>query len=473
VSGGKGRQHYAVTFALLAVAVTSYSLLQSLVAPALPHLQEEFGVSASAASWIVTAYLLTAAVATPLIGRLGDMFGKARLFAITLAVLCAGTVVSAVASSLVVMVAGRGLQGAAGGLFPLAYGIIRDELPRRRVPGALGFVSGLVGIGAAVGLLLAGPIVDSLSYHYLFWLPLIPLLAVTIAVYFFFPESPIRVPARANWLGGFLMASGLAAILLGVSQTPTWGWWSAKTVTCLTVGALLLLLWVRSESRSSEPLIDMRMLRIRGVWTTNAVAFMSGFAMWASFILLPQFVQTPERLGYGFSASIAETALFLLPATLAMLVSGSLTGRVERLVGSKVALLAAVVLTGTAYLVLALERDQEPMFYVGSFLMGLGSGLLFGSMANLIVEAVDPGQTGAAMGMNFVTRTVGGAFGGAIIATMLSSSVGASGHPSARGFTLAFTTCSLAMASCFVIGLSVPRRRREATFETQLVGEAP
>src|SRR5436190_23234286 len=127
------RQDHKVTFALLALAAISYALLQSLVAPALPDIQQALHTSVSSVSWVLTAYLLSASIATPLIGRLGDMYGKERLMVIVLVLLCLGAAVSAVATSLTVMLIGRVIQGAAGGIFPLAFGIIRDEFPRGRV----------------------------------------------------------------------------------------------------------------------------------------------------------------------------------------------------------------------------------------------------------------------------------------------------------------------------------------------------
>src|SRR5581483_4111622 len=191
---------------LLAMAAVSYALLQSLVAPALPDIQHSLHTSVNAASWVLTAYLLSASVATPLIGRLGDMYGKERLLVAVLVVLSVATVVSALATTLTVMLIGRVAQGAAGGVFPLAFGIIRDEFPRERVAGAVGVMSALAGFGGGAGVVLAGPIVDNLDYHWLFWLPLAPLLIATVAIHLFVPESPVRVPGRVNWVGAGLMS---------------------------------------------------------------------------------------------------------------------------------------------------------------------------------------------------------------------------------------------------------------------------
>jgi EmrB/QacA subfamily drug resistance transporter len=471
VTESSNRQHYNITFALLAVAGVSYALLQSLVAPALPNLQHALHTSENSVSWILTSYLLSASVATPLIGRLGDMYGKERLLMIVLALLAVGTVVSALASSLPLMLVGRIVQGAAGGIFPLAFGIIRDEFPRARVAGGIGLMSALVGVGGGAGVVLSGPIVDNLSFHYLFWLPLIPIVVATALIHVFVPESPIRVPGRVNWAGAALMSLGLAAVLVAVSETATWHWLSPKTIGCLCAGLVLLGLWVRSESRSDHPLVDMRMMRIHGVWTTNTVALLLGFGMYSSFILLPQLVETPVRAGYGFGASVTQAGLFMAPSTLAMLVVGSQTGRLEKLFGSKPPLLAGGVVTLASFVLLTVARDARWEIYLAAALLGAGIGLAFAAMANLIIENVGPEQTGVATGMNTVTRTVGGGFGGAAVASLLAGTVGANGFPTAHGYTAAFILCAVALGIGVAVGFAIPQRRPEEAFGTHPVGD--
>jgi MFS family permease len=465
------RQHHNATFAVLALGGISYSLLQSLVAPAIPNIQHALHTSENSVSWVLTAYLLSASVATPLLGRLGDMHGKERLLVLVLALLSVGTLVSALATGLPLMLVGRVIQGAAGGVFPLAFGIIRDEFPRDRIAGGIGLMSALLGVGGGAGVVLAGPIVDNLSYHYLFWLPLIPIVVATVLTHLLVPESPIRVPGRINWTGATLMTAGLVLVLVAVSETATWHWLTAKTLGCIAVGLVVLGLWVRSESRAKEPLVDMRMMRIRGVWTTNAVALLLGFGMYASFILLPQYVETPARVGYGFSASVTQAGLFMLPCTLAMLFVGAQTGRLEKRFGSKPPLLAGGLLTFLSFALLAVARGEKWEVYVAAALLGAGIGLAFASMANLIIENVGPGETGVATGMNTVTRTVGGAFGGAATASLLAGTIGASGYPTAHGYTGAFGFCAVALLLGVVVGLAIPQRRPEAAFEPHPVGD--
>jgi EmrB/QacA subfamily drug resistance transporter len=455
------RQHYGITLAVLALAGLAYALLQSLVAPALPEIQHSLHASESGVTWVLTSYLLSASVATPLLGRLGDIHGKERVLIGVLVALAIGTVISGLATTLPVMVAGRVVLGAGGGIFPLAFAIIRDEFPRERVAGGIGLISAILGIGAGAGIVLAGVIVDNLSYHWLFWFPLVAVVVAIVATVKFVPESPIKAPARISWGAAALLSVGLAAVLLAVSEAVTWGWTSARTLGLIAAGLLVLALWVRVEFASPEPLVDMRIMRLRGVWTVNLAGFLLGFGMYGSFILLPQLVEQPESTGYGFGASVTAAGLFMLPSTLAMLLVGPMAGRLERRFGSKPPLVAGVVFAMASFILLAVAHDASADIYVASGLLGIGIGLAFAAMANLIVVAVPADQTGVATGVNTVMRTIGGALGSQIIASILTANViAASGLPAERGFTIAFWLAAGVLAVGVIASLAIPGRPR-------------
>jgi EmrB/QacA subfamily drug resistance transporter len=447
-----------IILAVLSLGGISYALLQSLVIPALPEIQSSLHTSESSVGWVLTAYLLSASVATPIIGRLGDMYGKERLLMIVLLMLAFGTLVSAVASSLAVMILGRVIQGAGGGIFPLAFSIIRDEFPNERVPGAIGLVSSLLGIGGGAGVVFAGIVTEHLSYHWLFWFPLAVILFTAYLTWRYIPESPLKTPADINYRAAALMTVGISGVLLAVTETSTWGWGSPKTLGLLVLGTLVILAWIREELRSREPLVDMRMMAIRGVWTTNTVAFLIGVGMYSSFVLLPELVQEPASTGYGFGASVTAAGLFLLPSTIAIVVVGQMAGLLERRIGSRMALIGGTLFALASYVMLVADRSQEWEIYLVAGLLGIGIGLSFSSMANLIVQNVRPEQTGVATGMNAVTRTLGGAFGGQLAATLLASNLGADDIPTSSGFTLSFLMCLIALAVALGFALAVPRR---------------
>ena len=175
------RTRPALILAVLSLAGLAYAMLSSSVIPALPTMQRALHASETEIAWLLTAYLLSASVGTAIIGRLGDMYGKERLLLWTLATLSAGTLLAAVSSSLAVIVVARFIQGAAGGIFPLAFGIVRDEFPRTKVAGSIGLLSAILGVGAGVGIVLSGVIVEHLNYHWLFWIPLLAALVAAFA----------------------------------------------------------------------------------------------------------------------------------------------------------------------------------------------------------------------------------------------------------------------------------------------------
>ncbi|HEY6836080.1 MAG TPA: MFS transporter [Gaiellaceae bacterium] len=457
------RQHYNVTFALLALAATAYALLQSLVAPALLTIQHDLHTTTSGAAWILSAYLLSASVVTPIAGRLGDIHGKKRTLVVVLAVLAAGTALAGLATSIAVMIVARCIQGAGGAIFPLAFAIIRDEFPRERVPHGIALISAILGIGGGLGIVLAGPIVEHFTYHWLFWLPLVAVLAAMVGTIFFVPESPVRTPGRIDPIGALLLSSWLVALLVPVSQGESWGWTSGKTLGLFALAAVLIPVWIWYESRSAAPVVDMRMMRLRGVWTTNLSALVFGFGMYSSFVLVPEFVELPTSTGFGFGASVTQAGFFLVPATVGMLLTGPISGRLSSTVGSKVPLLLGSILSCIAFVMLAATHGSDWEIYTAMFLLGTGIGFAFSSMANLIVEAVPDHQTGIATGMNTIVRTIGGAIGSQVTAGIVTATVVASGLPTETGFTIAFATSAGALALGFFVGLLVPGRSVAAT----------
>jgi EmrB/QacA subfamily drug resistance transporter len=461
-----------IILAVLSLGGISYALLQSLVVPALPQIQSSLHTSESAVGWVLTAYLLSASVATPIIGRLGDMYGKERLLMIVLLMLALGTLISAIASSFWPMILGRVIQGAGGGIFPLAFSIIRDEFPNERVPGAIGLVSSLLGIGGGAGVVFAGIVTQNLSYHWLFWFPLATILITAYLTRRYIPESPVKTPGEINYRAAALMTLGISGVLLAITETSTWGWISAKTLALLALGMVLIAAWVREELRSREPLVDMRMMAIRGVWTTNTVAFLIGVGMYSSFVLLPELVQEPTSTG-GFGASVTVAGLFLLPATIAIVVIGQMAGLLERRIGSRGSLIGGAMFALACYILLVADRSQQAEIYVAAGLLGIGIGLSFSAMANLIVQNVRQEQTGVATGMNAVTRTLGGAIGGQLAATLLASHLSADGIPVFSGFTLSFLMCLIALAAALGFAVLVPRRSaNDLTAEVALLPHA-
>src|SRR4051812_1789905 len=453
------RQHYNLTFAVLALGGIAYSLLQSLVAPALPTIQHDLHASTTGVTWLMTAYLLSASVCTPILGRLGDMHGKERVLVIVLAAMGVGTLVAALAQSVEMLILGRVIQGAGGAVFPLAFGIIRDEFPRERIASGIAMISAILGVGGGLGIVFAGPIVEHLSYHWLFWLPLVAIVIAAIATHLFVPESPVKTPGEIHWAGAALLSGWLVCLLVAISEGTDWGWGSPRLLGLILAAAILAGAWVRSERRASTPLVDMEMMSRRGVWTVNLTAVLLGAGMFSSFVLIPQFVEEPLSTGFGFGSSVTGAGLFLLPSTAGMLLASPLAGRLSSTVGSRVPLLLGTAITTAAFVLLAVAHSHPGEIYLAAALMGVGIGFAFSALANLIVEAVEPHETGVATGMNTVMRSIGGSVGAQVGASLLAATVLA-GRPTEHGFTLAFAAAAGALAVSVLSALAVPRPHR-------------
>jgi MFS family permease len=367
------RQHYNVTFALLASGAIAYALLQSMVAPALLTIQHDLNTTPAGTAWILSAYLISASVITPIAGRLGDMFGK-RVLVLMLFVLAVGTALAGLASSLGLLIVARVIQGAGGAIFPLSFSIIRDEFPAERVPQGIAMISAILGIGGGLGIVLGGPIVEHFSYHWLFWFPLIAVVAATVGTQLFVPESPVRSPGRIDWTGAALLGGWLVALLLPISEGETWGWTSTRTLSLFAIAVVLAAGWVWVESRTTAALVDMRMMRLRGVWTTNLAALVFGFGMLSTFVLVPEFVELPKSTGFGFGASVTEAGLFMVPATVGMLIAGPVSGRLSATVGSKLPLVLGSLISCVSFGLLAFAHARAGRSTLRCWCWALGSG---------------------------------------------------------------------------------------------------
>jgi EmrB/QacA subfamily drug resistance transporter len=444
----------------LVLAALAFALSQTMVAPALPHITSEFDTTSSTSAWVLTGYLLSASVCTPLAGKLGDLFGKGRVLTVVLAIFSVGSVVCATAGSIEQLIGGRLIQGVAGGVFPLAFGIINDELPGDKRATAIGLVSATFGIGGGIGLPLSGVIVDHAHMSLLFWIGLMAVPAA-IASWYLVPPSPARDRTGVDWRGAAVLSVGLVAVLLGITKANQWGWTSAETLAAILGGAAVLGFFGWLELRTRHPLVDMRVFFERPVLATNGTGFLVGLAMFGSFLLIPSFAQTPESSGYGFGMSTTEAGFVMLPSAGMMLIAGPLGGRLGTRIGFRAVLALGAALCAVSFGILAGAHAHVWEFLVSGVLMGFGISFAFASMANLIVASVDPREVGIATGMNTVTRTVGGAFGSALIAALLSADTipGTAGIPTESAYTEAFAVSTIGAVLAFAAALAIPRVR--------------
>jgi len=475
VTQENGRQHYNVTLAVLVFAGIAFALQQTLVIPALPAFQRDLHASTTWVTWLLTGFLLVASVATPLLGKLGDQYGKERLLVISLGVFFLGSVGAALAPNIWVLIACRAIQGTGGAVFPLSFAIIKDEFPAEKMGTAMGMVSAVFAIGGAAGLVLSGVIVDNFSWRWLFVLGAIGVGIAIVLVHLFVPESPIKTKSRLDLPGAALLSGGLISLLLALSEGTNWGWASLRIDALFVAAAVFLVAWVLVELRVPEPMVDMRMLVRRPVLVTNFTALIAGFAMFGSFVLIPNFVQAPWDLpaplarlvDYGFGATATETGLYLLPGALVGFLSGPFAGRIARRYGWKTPLVAGMTTAAAGIFLLAMWHEHPWHIMLANLVLGSGLPLTFAAMATLIVSNVRPSETGVATGMNTVMRTIGGVIGGQAGAALLSAdTIAGTSIPAESAFVIAFSVSAAAAAIGAVAALFVTPLRRFAFART-------
>ncbi|MFJ3772430.1 MFS transporter [Streptomyces sp. NPDC090075] len=451
-----------VVVAVLAFGGIVVSLMQTLVIPIVPELPKLLDASASNAAWAVTATLLAAAVATPVMGRLGDMYGKRLMLLTSLVMLVVGSVVAALSDNLVPMIVGRALQGLASGVIPLGISIMRDELPAERLGSATALMSASLGVGGALGLPAAALIADHFDWHVLFWTSAVLGVVAALFVLLLVPESKVRTGGRFDLPGALGMAAGLVCLLLGVSKGADWGWGSGTTLGLFGAAVVILLGWGFYELRTREPLVDLRTTARRQVLVTNLASVAFGFSMFAMSLVLPQLLQLPQATGYGLGKSLLAAGLVMAPTGLVMMATAPLSALVSRNFGPKITLMCGAVIVATGYGLNIVLMDAVWQLVLASCVIGAGIGFAYGAMPALIMGAVDPHETAAANSLNTLMRSIGtssaSAVAGVILAQM-TTTFGTATVPSENGFKVVMAVGSGAAILALLVAAFIPRRR--------------
>lgn len=456
----------ALILAVLVLASSTYLFTSMAVIPAFGAIAHALDTDQATVSWLLTAPLLSGAVAPALLGRMADIYGKRRMLIVAMAVFALGGAVAglgAVNGSLGILIVGRALQGVGASAASLGFGIVRDEFPSEGVGGALSTLSASFGLGSSLGLLLAGPIVTGLSWDWLFWIAALVGLVGLAGTILWVPESPVRRRARLDWLGGLLLSAGLVALLLAIGEGRQWGWSSTPVLSLLLGGVVLLLLLGRWETQTPEPLVDVRLLRRAAVLTSNVEAAAVGFAQFGFMAVLPAFVETPARYGFGFGASTGESGLFMLPSMLAMVAIAPACAAFTRAFGARAALAAGAGLLAAGFVWIAADSQERWAVYGSNAVFGAGLGIAIAAVATLVVQSVRQTQTGAAAGMNMTFRTVGGAIGTQVATVLVGSrTVPGTDVAAQGGYLVTFVVCAAACAAVVLTAALVPRRQPEA-----------
>lgn len=449
----------------LSLVVTTLSLLQSLVVPVLDRIAEQLDVSPSAAGWVLTANLLAAAVLTPVLGRLGDLKGERPVIIGILITVAAGTVLAISTESLPLLLVARVLQGASYGLFPLSISVLRRELPEHRLGMSMSVVSSTLGVGGVAGLVATGLLSgEGSDYRAPFWIGLgITLVALVLAVRLL-PHRPATAAGGVDWLGAVVLGLGLSLLLLFVSKGTEWGWSSPATVGCLVGAVVVLTGWVLLQRRTAEPLVRPAMLADRRTIVPNVVGLLTGIAMFASFLAVLQYVQSPpEVTGYGFGATVLEaTVIYLLPGGILGILLAPFAGSVVTRFGGQPVLVVGAVFGTAGFVLLTWFRSGSWAVIGAGLLTQVAVTIAYAALPSLVVQAVREDETGVANAVNSISRSVGQALGSTLAVTLIAARIDpATGLPRDVAFTmvgLIGVGASLAILAAALLGLWADRR---------------
>ncbi|MFE7649460.1 MFS transporter [Streptomyces phaeoluteigriseus] len=407
--------------ATLALAGITAAIMQTLVTPLIAELPQILDTSSSNAAWVITVTLLAAAVCVPVVGRLGDLLGKRRMLLACAVPLIVGSVVCALASDVVTMIVGRGLQGMGMGMLPLGIALLRDVLPAEKLSSSIALVSASMGIGGGLGLPIAAAIAQYANWRVLFWGSAGMAVVVTLLIWFLIPDVPAGAKGQRFDLPGALgLGVGLVCLLLAVSKGADWGWGSGATLGLFGGAVVVLVAWGFWETRTTDPLTDLRTTARPRVLLTNLASVFVGFAMYASMLVMPQLLQFPEATGYGLGQSMLATGLWMAPGGIMMMFVSPLGGKLTNARGPKFTLVCGALVIAAGYgLSMALMGSAWGLMVVG-IVINSGVGLAYGSMPALIMSSVPVSETAAANGFNTLMRSLGTSIGAAVIGVILA-----------------------------------------------------
>lgn len=461
MSANQRRAPVWAVIAVLSLAGMLAALQQTLVVPLTPDIPHILGVSEASASWMVTITLLTGAVATPIVSRLADMFGKKRMILVALCCMVVGSLLLALGNVFATALIGRALQGFAAAMIPVGISIMRDELPPARVGFGVALMSATLGIGSALGLPLSGVLFEHFGWHSLFWLSAAIGVVITTAVYLLVDESEVRSPGHFDYTGALLLSVALTSFLLAVTNGGSWGWLSPGVLGCFALAAVVMAAWFPYELRSGEPLIDLRTSARRPVLLTNMASVLIAFAMYVNMLLTVQQLELPEATGYGFGLDVSAAGLAMVPTGLVMVLLSPFSGALLSRHGGRFTMLLGAGIMSVGYLFRVFVSDSLFQIILGSTVVGIGTAFAFAAMPTLIMASVPITETASANGLNSLMRAVGGSTSSAALTAILTTmTVGFAGRmiPSEQAFTVMFWLCVLACGVACVVTLMIPRR---------------
>ena len=394
-----------IILALLAAIAMMVMFIEIMLVPALPHIAAEYSKDAGWVSWVLSAYLLSGAVATLLLGRLGDIYGKKRVLLIALTGYIVGIIGSAFSWSMGSLIAFRAIQGIGMGMFVLSFGIIRDTFPRRLVPVAIGLISAMFSVGVSIGLLGGGYIVSVLSWRDSFYIVAPLMMVMAILVWWFVKDNNVRNPSTVDIVGAGLISGGVLSFLLALTQGESWGWLSGGILGLLAASLVLIAVFIWYErNKAKAPIVSIELMKNKGIAGANIAALFVGLSMFLLFQTMPFFLMSPVAIGGFGLASAFIVGVYMFPSAIAQLIFAPLAGKWSRRFGADRILILGMGITTAGTLMMALFHSTVAEFALSMFIIGIGLGLAMVSLINVVAMSSPRSQFGVATGMNTLFR---------------------------------------------------------------------
>jgi predicted MFS family arabinose efflux permease len=451
-----GRRGLLGPVLILTAAVVS--IISSLGAPLLVTVARQFHTSISTAQWSLTVTLITGAVASPVLGRLGDGRRRRKTIIVSLSLVTVGGVLTAVAPSFAVLLVGRAFQGVGLGLVPLTMATARNDLPREKVAPMVAILSVTTGAAAGAGYAISGLLAQVVGLKGAYWFGTIVCAIALLGVAAVMPSTAGASRARRlDWIGSVLFAVPLVAVMIGLAEGSEWGWGSPRIIALFVGGVALLVVWSGQQLHASNtaPLVELRLLRHPAVVAADTCTFLLIMAMYMDLSVVTEFVQTPRTDGFGFSASVGVAGLVLIPLAVLLLGASRLLPTLVRWAGAPTVLAAGCLIAVVGSVFFAIVHGALWEAFVMMGILGLGLGLTFAAIPGLIVSAVPAAETGSALGFYQVVRWVGAAVGSALVASVLAAHTTSTGHPSLGGYTITLwisvAICAIAAVLTYVL----------------------
>ncbi len=459
---------WLLLMALMAAEVTSgfeTGMIYSALATLYGVFSDPVGVG-----WLVTSFLLVAAGATVICGRLGDLFGRRRVMVVVLLCAGGGSAISALSTQLEWVIVGRAVQGMSAAILPLCFGLLRENLPAQRVAIGVGIIAATATVSAGTGLILGGLIVDHLTWPWIFYCSG-GFAAVSIAcVLIWVPPSPRAAKEGGiDVLGGVLFVPAIAGFLLAISNGRSWGWTDMRTVGLVVGSVLLIAIWIGHELRQKNPLINVRLFTNRQIALSNLAMALFGVGTSQLMLILLLLMQQPSWTIVGLGVSATMAAMIKLPSNLLATVAAPWSGFIAARHGARQALLIGIALVTTGWVAITLYHGAIVFLVPMIVFVGFGGAMMYAAMPNLIVEIVPADRVGEATGLQQVVRATATAIGAQIVTLILATSTvsdashGAGVYPSAAAYGLALLFITSTCVVCLLATLALPRRKMAAT----------